>query len=503
MSAPNRPITLTIAALGGQGGGVVQGWMIDVAQRAGYQVQATSVPGVAQRTGATIYYLEFYPGSGSDVAAQPVMALMPVPGNCDLVVAAELLEAARMIERGFVDSRLTTLVSSTHRAYTIDEKSHLADGRADTRELMALAEQSAATFRAFDMATVAQTNNAVISAAMLGAIAGAGVLPFPTMLYEDAIRHDGRAVEANLAAFRGAVDALREAATETERLPANAQRSPRPQEGATRSDARSDDERLPSPIQAIVAHARPRLEAYQDAAYAEEYQHLLQPFLQFADNNHAVAVEVARGLALWMTYEDTIRVAEIKTDPERLRRLVRCNPGEISYVTEFMKPRPEEIAGTLPARLGRALLRSTVATRLLSPFTRGLRIRSTRALGYAALRSLARLKRWRRGTLRHQQEHAEIGAWLEAVHNAATHNQALGAELASCQELIKGYGDTHAHGLRNYKRIAAYVATVVDRATGNPAAATIVRELREAALQDDTGAALDTAFARHPLEHAA
>ena len=64
-----RPLTLTIAALGGQGGGVVMNWMIDVAEQAGYAVQATSVPGVAQRTGATIYYLEFAPKLGGANAA--------------------------------------------------------------------------------------------------------------------------------------------------------------------------------------------------------------------------------------------------------------------------------------------------------------------------------------------------------------------------------------------------------------------------------------------------
>src|SRR5580693_10164780 len=83
----SRPITLTIAALGGQGGGVVTDWLVITARRAGYFVQATSVPGVAQRTGATIYYLEFFPRKSllAD-AREPVMALMPVAGDVDCVV---------------------------------------------------------------------------------------------------------------------------------------------------------------------------------------------------------------------------------------------------------------------------------------------------------------------------------------------------------------------------------------------------------------------------------
>ena len=56
-----RPIKLTIAALGGQGGGVLADWLIEIAEAEDYIAQSTSVPGVAQRTGATIYYLEFFP----------------------------------------------------------------------------------------------------------------------------------------------------------------------------------------------------------------------------------------------------------------------------------------------------------------------------------------------------------------------------------------------------------------------------------------------------------
>ena len=60
----DRPMTLTIAALGGQGGGVLTEWLVSAARMGGCHAQATSVPGVAQRTGATIYYLEFFPDRG-------------------------------------------------------------------------------------------------------------------------------------------------------------------------------------------------------------------------------------------------------------------------------------------------------------------------------------------------------------------------------------------------------------------------------------------------------
>ena len=56
-----RPLTILIAALGGEGGGVLAEWLVTVAAEAGYPAQSTSIPGVAQRTGATTYYVEVWP----------------------------------------------------------------------------------------------------------------------------------------------------------------------------------------------------------------------------------------------------------------------------------------------------------------------------------------------------------------------------------------------------------------------------------------------------------
>ena len=202
MDLTRRPVTLMIAALGGQGGGVVADWLIDVARRERHLVQATSVPGVAQRTGATFYYLEFFaeaalPGDGR----RPVMALMPSPGDVDIVVAAEALEAARAVERGFVTADRTTLIASTHRVYTIGEKSALGDGRADAGRLAAEVARGARAYLGFDMAAIAEETGALISAVLLGAVAGAGVLPFGDDAYRTAVRATARSVDANLAAF--------------------------------------------------------------------------------------------------------------------------------------------------------------------------------------------------------------------------------------------------------------------------------------------------------------
>src|SRR5271169_3643255 len=103
MDSSPKAITIAILAMGGEGGGVLADWIVDLAEYNDYYAQATSVPGVAQRTGATIYYVEIFPEAAARAAGkQPVLALAPVPGDVDIVLASELMEAGRAIQRGLV-----------------------------------------------------------------------------------------------------------------------------------------------------------------------------------------------------------------------------------------------------------------------------------------------------------------------------------------------------------------------------------------------------------------
>jgi len=80
MTLPERPITVLIAALGGEGGGVLADWIIAAATARDYPVQSTSIPGVAQRTGATTYYVEIFPAKIAELGGKrPVMTLTPAP----------------------------------------------------------------------------------------------------------------------------------------------------------------------------------------------------------------------------------------------------------------------------------------------------------------------------------------------------------------------------------------------------------------------------------------
>ncbi len=497
-----RPITLTIAALGGQGGGVVTDWLVIAARRAGYFVQATSVPGVAQRTGATIYYLEFFPRSDAPAGKEPIMALMPNPGDVDIVVASEWMEAGRAINRGLVTRDRTTLIASTHRDYTIGEKIALGEGRASSRELFEIASAAAARLIGFDMVKVADAAQGRISAVILGSIAGAAVLPWGIEQYHHAIKESGVGVESSLAAF----EAGREAAVAASLEPLTA---------AAWSDEHGSLDEPNYALSAVTAALRARIETqfpatlrkllgmivarlcdYQDEAYAALF---LERIARIAVHDPRpeeprLASATARALGLWMSFEDVMRVAQAKTRrgrAERIRREVKAGPDDLVQVREFVKPRVEEICGTLPAALGRRLLSSARAQRLLARFTAGRRISTSTISGFALLRSIAALRRFRRGSLRYQIENRRIEAWLDQIAAIAPANHDLAVELAECQTLVKGYGDTHERGWSSFSQISSLVPNLV----GHPAAAAQLRALREAALADDNGMQLQRAIA--------
>jgi indolepyruvate ferredoxin oxidoreductase, beta subunit len=500
-----RPIKLTIAALGGQGGGVLANWLIGIAEAEGYLAQTTSVPGVAQRTGATIYYLEFFPQAVAAAAGRdPIMALMPASGDVDCVLASELAEAARAIQRGLVTRDKTTLIASSHRSYAIGERIAMGDGTADEKQLLDLVRTQARRSVVFDMDAVAESHHSVISSVMLGALCGSGALPFRKAAFEAAIKKGGIAVDTNLAAFEDAYqraerggDAEATAEIVSGEVPTQA-RSPELQPLLDRVRA------LAPSVRKIALEGARRAIDYQDPEYAKLYLDRLERVAAL-DAKHGGALSggaaagpsapwslteaTARSLALWMTFEDTIRVADLKTRPtrfERVRDEIRAEPGQLFGITEFMKPRVQEIAGTMPAGMGRWVLRSPGVSAWLAGRTGGKQIRTGTVSGFLLLHMLGGLKRWRRGTLRYHEENERIEKWLARIESLATTNYALAVELAKAQRLVKGYGETHERGWRNFSALVDKIDELAPRDDG----AEVFARLQAAALADEEGKAL-------------
>ena len=201
MTTQLQPLSVLVCALGGEGGGVLTQWIVDTARLGGYPAQATSIPGVAQRTGATTYYLEVYPRQFSDLQGQEIVfGLNPLPGKLDLLISSELLEAARQVSAGMSSKASSMVISSSARVLTTAEKMNLGDGRADAQQLLGLIEQFSRAHHVIDMARLTQEAGTIVSAVMLGCLAGSGVLPMARESYEAAI---GEGSKSQLASLKG------------------------------------------------------------------------------------------------------------------------------------------------------------------------------------------------------------------------------------------------------------------------------------------------------------
>ncbi len=496
-----KPIKIAILAMGGEGGGVLADWIVDLGENNGYIAQTTSVPGVAQRTGATIYYVElFSEEQAKKDGGKPVLALMPLPGDVDIVIASELMEAGRAVQRGLVTPDRTTLIASTHRVYAIVEKIAMGDGRVDSNELIAHAATNAKHFVRFDMEQAAQKAGSVISAVLFGTLAGSGVLPFNRAQFESTIERGGVGVKPSLRAFAMGYARATGDVADNETLPHPAKplehKATDPKVIALLDRVKT---KFPEDAHYLIVEGVRRLIDYQDPEYAGLYLDRLEKIRALPDDNDGKLLrETARHLALWMSWEDTIRVAELKVRKKRFERVrgeVGVQDGQQLNINEFMHPRLEEIAETMPAGIGRWLLKPGIAHNVLGYFTQAGRVVQTSSLGgYMLLWFLSRFRAIRRKTLRYEMETPRIEQWLAYIAKTAAINPSLALEVAMCQRLVKGYSDTHARGLKNYLTLMGIVEN-----QGSKLAPATLRDLRDAALADEHGKKLKVVMGKYSL----
>ena len=564
------PLRILICALGGEGGGVLVNWIVAAARAAGYGVQATSVPGVAQRTGSTSYYVEIAEGG-----AAPVFSLVPMPGRVDVVLASELVEAARVMEGGFVSPGSTTLIASTSRVYSTAEKIAMADGRFDEEAIRTAAGTLAKSAHLLDLQALATQHGTFISATLFGALAGSGALPWPVELSKGVLG-TGSSAEASLKGMEAAMAAVGadrggmgeggadeddggtgESEAESgvqppdallrglpsaesteglsgtegaeglsgtegaERLPGaesteglsgtegaeglpgteGAERLPR-SEGAEGLSGTEGAEGLPASLTEVIGYGRARVLDFQDERYAALYSERVGTLLAGADLRdpqalHAVT-EASRRLALWMAYEDVARVADLKTRHERFRRIrseSRMQPDQILHVTEYLKPRAEEVADVMPVGIGKRIMARVEAGKGLPLLGRGINVRSNGAPGYWMLRFVASLKRIRRRSLRYHREQQSIEEWLRAFTEALPASAAFACALADLPRLRKGYSDTMQRGLAAWSRIMEAIVRPALSSGVTAHEADRLRKAIAAAMADERHAALDALLA--------
>jgi indolepyruvate ferredoxin oxidoreductase beta subunit len=449
--AVGKPIKLLIAALGGEGGGVLSAWIHSAAIASGHFTQGTYIPGVAQRTGATTYYIEVIPGAGdeNEPGPRPVLPLNAAPGEVDIMLASELLEATRSIQAGYVTPDRTLLIASTHRVFTVDEKIAMGDGRVDEARMQEIARHFSRRAYLGDFAAAASAARAPLNAVLLGVIAATGELPIESEIFRAAIRVEGKAVDANLRGFEAGLRAGEIGEPAAKDLDDFLVPADDDIETRTRT-------MVPVDASEIALEGTRRLTDYQSPRYARLYLDRLGRFANKPGIDPAFVRELARHLAVRMSFEDTIRVAQLKLRSGRIARLrqeAKARDGDVVEVTEFLKPGPEEIFSLLPPRLGRAVL-GFIARRGWSERSVAMRVKTTSLGGFLRLRLLSTLRRWRPRTLRYADEQAWIERWLALTERALAVNAEVAREVVETARLVKGYGETYKRGQVNWRRIA-------------------------------------------------
>jgi indolepyruvate ferredoxin oxidoreductase, beta subunit len=542
-----RPLSVAILALGGEGGGVLADWIVATAEGAGFHAQTTSVAGVAQRTGATVYYLEMLPHASERDGEerprpreQPVMSIFPTPGEVDVVIASELMESGRAVQRGFSTADRTTLITSTNRVYSIDEKIALGDGRVDDEKLLEGARRASKRLVAEDFMALAEDAGSVISSSLLGALAGSEALPFSREAYEEAIRASGRGVDASLAAFaagyeaakRGEEAAVNGAPSEPVELTVLPGGSPAtldatsanltpPTPSSRVSEAgksKQEKERneiaatnpaslvgpglrdlaervreFPAASRSMTLYGLVRTAVFQSHDYAALYLERVGRFAAAEgdrDGDAELTREAARHVGLWMAYQDTIQVAQQKLRQGRMARIreeSKLRDNQVMEVREYLHPQIDEIIDTLPTWIGHPLSRSQTFRKVVHATThKGMRLNTSSVWGQSLLGVLARVRPLRPRSVRFVREQEEIERWIGKALAVAATDQALATEIVKLQHVLKGYGSTYEHGSESF----ALLMEAADKLAGSDGAAERLADLHEAALADETGVAL-------------
>jgi indolepyruvate ferredoxin oxidoreductase beta subunit len=501
MSAARRPVSVLVAALGGQGGGVLTEWIVAAAEHAGLPVQATSIPGVAQRTGATTYYLEVYPEPLPAGSPEPVFSLYPMPGDVDVIMASELLEAGRTIEMDYASPERTTLIASTHRLFAIGEKTALGNGIFPAERVEEAARALTRRLIACDALAVARAAGSEVNAVLMGALAASGALPLAASDFEAAIREGGVGVERNLAGFKAGMEIAAGAPppqiaplrpwvlVKAERAQALGAR------GAAFVAVMARIEReFPTVLHETLGEAAARLIDYQDAGYAERFLERVRR-VRAGDRETKLTERFARRLAVWMSYEDAIRVADLKTRRgrfERIRRDHGADNGQVLMVTDYLKPDLDEIYGIFPASIGAPIARWCERRWPDGRPTLAQHVRTTSVLGFVRVWALGRLRFLRPASLRAQREFALIDRWQAAVLDSLALDYGLAGEVADMATVVRGYGEVRRRLSNAFGRFLDEIlapAVARDRAAGAgyARARDAVRHTRQKLLADDNG----------------
>lgn len=468
------PIKIALLAVGGDGGGVLTSWITQLAEDNGYWAQYTYVAGVAQRTGATVYYLELFPLAALEGEQNaPVLAQMPAPQDVDILMATELMEAGRAVQRGFV-SKKTTMIFSTNRNLAIGEKEVAGDGILDGNRVFEMTKKYAKQSLFGNLKLMATKHNSVISSSLFGALAASGALPFKKEAYQAVIQSGGKGIKQSLNAFDEGYQYIKDFIKQPkpyqpDLAPASFQDMPESSSLISLNRFISDIKQdLPEHVHSIVWKGVNHLIDFQGIDYAKDYLAHVKKIaaLDSQEKNYLLTQQVARYLATAMAYDDIIFVSDEKTRKARkvsVYKQVGANEDDIVNTLDFLRPGYEELVGMMPVKMGKRFVNSEKWRQRYDKYlSQDRRLYSTGFWGFISLYIVGGLRGWRLKTLRHHDEMENIQGWLTRIQQAAANHYALAVALARSYRLKKGYSDTYQRGQSKFAMINRYAQENMD-----------------------------------------
>lgn len=494
-------IKILIPAVGGQGGGVLTEWIYQALLLESYEVQTISLPGLAQRTGSTVYYIEAYP---AEVSNKIIFSQYPVPGDINIIVAQEFLELGRVLEQGY-GSNKTTIVSSTHRVYSTLEKLPISGGIYSDEKLSAIARQFSSKFIGINSLEIARTNglgDLAINAILLGVLSASNTIPISKDSFIKSIENANVAVESNLNAFDVGYEYFIKSDISAKELKSDSENF-----GAY-SISDKDNEKLyelfknlegvyPSYLNSLLKEALVRLSDYQDVEYATKYLGLINEIKSIEKKNSEKEFKlleiVIKNLALMMSYEDGIRVSELKVRSSRFARIeeeMSIKGNQVYSVRDYLKPDAEEIYGLLPNILVRPVVRfmdSDIFKRIWKKdklLTLGQTPRTNSFFGYLRLWTLSRFKFIRPYSYRYKNEHLIIKKYIESIEKYGNSDYELGCIVAKSGSIIKGYGKVRRRTINTFHRfLDNVVCKLYNYESSNNSAFKLTKDISKSALE--------------------
>jgi hypothetical protein len=247
---------------------------------------------------------------------------------------------------------------------------------------------------------------------------------------------------------------------------------------------------LPDAAEADVSDGVHLLMDYQGTSYAQLYVDRVQRFVGRPGVDPAMLCEIARLMARRMSYQDPIRIAQLK-----LAESAAAAGDPRTASADVARFRLDELIGALPAMAAEPVL-DALEWLGWTHMPVAISFSAKSRWGIRRLKIEAGLRRWRLFSVRYAKERAWVERWLHMISRSLEKQPRAAMAMVQTATIIQGYGDAYRQGLADWHAIIDGLAKPTfdgDLPLADLAAA--VAEARAAAMPDPRQVALKRTIA--------